>query len=179
MSASCVIIRQSDTCTTTTCDLHIRKILLYWFFQSISLVENRFMITAGIVSYLCGEIWWKCFGSSESFHKKCFPVRILMVDGYENKLYMYKKIIYKKNIKIYNYFHSAKATSHYLNSKETSKFHQIGLMFHIHFGGTSGFPLEAHHPTGWISGIHRLRQKSLLESLSKPSQRRRALKPEK
>ncbi len=40
------------------------------------------------VSYLCGEIWWKCFGSSESFHKKRFPVRILMVDGYENKLYI-------------------------------------------------------------------------------------------
>lgn len=167
MSASCVTINQSDTCTH--CDLHIRKILLHWFFQSLSTEEQIHDHCWDRVSYLCGEIWWKCFGSSESFHKKRFPVRILMVDGYENKLYMYKKIIYKKNIKIYNYFHSAKATSHYLNSKETSKFHLIGLMFHIHFGGTSGFPLEAHHPTGWISGIHRLRQKSLLESLSKPS----------
>lgn len=45
------------------------------------------------------------------------------------------------------------------------------------FGGTRGLPLEAHQPTGCTSGIHRLHQKSLLLSLSKPSYRRRALNP--
>lgn len=45
------------------------------------------------------------------------------------------------------------------------------------FGGTRGLPLEAHQPTGCTSGIHRLHQKSLLVSLSKPSYLRRALNP--
>lgn len=49
----------------------------------------------------------------------------------------------------------------------------------LHLGGTSGFPLDAHHPTWWISGTQRLHQKSLLVSLSKPSYRSRALNPGK
>lgn len=50
---------------------------------------------------------------------------------------------------------------------------------YLHLGGTRGLPFDAHHPTGWISGMHRLHQKSWLESLSNPSYRRSALKPEK
>lgn len=46
-------------------------------------------------------------------------------------------------------------------------------------GGTRGLLLEAHHPTGCTSGMQRLHQKSLLLSPSKPSYRKRALKPAK
>lgn len=48
---------------------------------------------------------------------------------------------------------------------------------HLLFGGTRGLLLEAHQPTGCTSGMHKLHQKSLLLSLSKPSYRRSALNP--
>lgn len=134
--------------------------MLYRFFQSLSTEVLLYGHCWDTASYLCGKIRRKSFGSSESFHKKRFPVRILMLDGYE-----------VENIfKIYNYSYSAMASSHYFNSKKPANYVVLNnLMFYIHLGGTSGFPLEAHHPTGWTSGIHRLHQKSLLESLSKPS----------
>ena len=54
----------------------------------------------------------------------------------------------------------------------------IYINIDILFGGTRGLLLDAHQPTGWISGMPRLHQKSLLVSLSKPSYRSSALNPE-
>lgn len=61
--------------------------------------------------------------------------------------------------------------------QKSGTWHNTVIQSNLLFGGTRGLPLEAHQPTGCTSGIHKLHQKSLLVSLSKPSYLKRALNP--
>lgn len=61
---------------------------------------------------------------------------------------------------------------HRENETNNSKYY---CYIYIHRGGTRGFPLVAHQPTGWISGPQMLHQKSRFESPSKPSYLNKAL----
>lgn len=72
----------------------------------------------------------------------------------------------------------ARRSTQTMSSRTWALGHNAAVQPHSLFGGTRGLPLEAHQPTGCTSGIHRLHQKSLLVSLSKPSYLRRALNPE-
>lgn len=112
-------------------------------------------------SHLGIKVRWQCFSSSETLHKKSFPVRVLMLYACRGE---HKKQQQQLPPTIPQHRQSA-------TTLWTSLAH--GSLF----GGTRGLPLEAHHPTGCTSGMQILRQKSLLLSLSKPSYRRRALNP--
>lgn len=111
-------------------------------------------------SHLGIKIRRQCFSSSETLHEKSFPVRVLMLYACGGA-----------STGTVTANHSA------MQGISSATLHEQVMAFGSLFGGTRGLLLEAHHPTGCISGMQRLHQKSLLLSLSKPSYLRRALNP--
>ena len=64
-----------------------------------------------------------------------------------------------------------------VHNKAFNQLQVLTIMNNALLGGTSGFPIVAHHPTAWTSCVHKLHQKSQRLSSPKPSYRSAALYP--